>query len=60
MNAGWVVWTIIDGGDTKTLLAGKKKFELYALSGGWDAKTFSIPLTRASAPYEPPGETFTI
>ena len=28
-------------GDTQTLLAGKNKFELYALSGGGDAKTFS-------------------
>ena len=46
MNAAWVVWTIIGGGDTQTLLAGKK-IELYALSGSGDAKTLQFSL----APY---------
>ena len=36
MNAAWVVWTITGGGDTQTLLAGKEKIELYALSGCGD------------------------
>ena len=35
-----MVWTIIGGGDTQTLLAGKKR-ELYELSGGVDTKTNS-------------------
>ena len=35
-----MVWTIIGGGDTQTLLAGKKR-ELYAHSGGVDTKTSS-------------------
>ena len=46
MNAAWVVWTIIAGGDTQTLLAGKK-IELYALSGSGDTKDLwfsQIPL----------------
>ena len=43
MNAAWVVWTIIVGRDTQTLLAGKK-FELYALSGGGDAKIMQFSL----------------
>ena len=30
--------------DTQTLLDGKKKFELYALPGGGDAKTFRFSL----------------
>ena len=34
MNAAWVVWSIIGGGDTQTLLAGKK--QLTALSGSGD------------------------
>ena len=35
-----------DGGDTQTLLVGKKQFELYALWGSGDAKTlwFSLAL----------------
>ena len=51
------MWAMIGGGDTQGLQAGKTFFELYAPSGGGDAKTFSIPST--SAPFEPPGETFT-
>ena len=39
MNAASVVVTMWGGGDTQILLAGKK-FQLYALSGGGDVKTF--------------------
>ena len=41
MNAVSVVVTNIGIGDTKTLLAVKKNFGLYALSGSGDAKTSS-------------------
>ena len=58
MNAAWVVWTIICSRDIQTLLAGKY-IKLSALSAGGDAKNFLYPSTSASAPYEPPGETFT-
>ena len=43
MNTVWVVWTIIGGGDTQTLLAGKK-IELYAFSGSVDAKYLQFSL----------------
>ena len=66
MNLAGVVWTIIGGGDTQTLLAGTK-IELYALSGAGDTKPFLIfpnslvlALSLALVPnHEPPGETFT-
>ena len=65
--------TMLGGRDTQTLLDGKKNFELYAHTSGGEAKTFwfSLPLSAsagtisgtgsagASAPFEPPGETFT-
>ena len=31
---------MLGGGDTQTLLDGKKKFELYTLTGGGDTKIF--------------------
>ena len=62
MNAAWVVWTIVGGGDTQTLLAGKKKFWTLSTLKQWGHKNFVIfPSLRALvlAPhYEPPGETF--
>ena len=40
-NAASVVLTMLGGGDIQTLQHSKKKiFELYALAGGRDAKTF--------------------
>ena len=47
MNAAWVVWTIISGGDTQTLLgvAGKKMFEFYVLLSG-NTKTLQFSLAR--------------
>ena len=58
------MWTVIGGGDTQTLLAGKTKFEFYALSLSGDAKTVVFPngnaIPSTSAPYEPPGENFTV
>ena len=71
MKAACVVWTIIGGGDTQTLLPDKIKFELYVLLGSGDTKTFSIPSARTISststtaipstrtPYETPRETFT-
>ena len=51
---------MLGGGDTQTLLDGKYNFELYALPGSGDTKISDFPLLlNASAPYEPPGETFT-
>ena len=48
MNAALVVWTIISGRDTQTLLrvAGKKMFELYALLGSGNTKTLQFSLAR--------------
>ena len=46
------VWTVIGGGDAQTLLASERIFELYALLGSGDAKSFCIPGTSARAPYE--------
>ena len=44
-NAASVVPTMLGGGDTQTLLDGKKRnFELYALAGSGDAKTFRLSL----------------
>ena len=42
-NAASLVLTVLGGGDTQTLLDGKK-IELYALTGGGDAKTFQFSL----------------
>ena len=39
-----MVLTILGSGDTQTLLDGKKKFELYALKGDGDPKTFQFSL----------------
>ena len=39
MNAASVVLVMLGGGDTQTLL-DDKKIELYALTGGGDAKNF--------------------
>ena len=39
MNAASVVLAMLGGGDTQTLL-DDKKIELYALTGGGDAKNF--------------------
>ena len=69
MNVTWVVWTVIGGKETQTLLA-TKKIEHYALSGRGDTKTVIFPssltlalsllLVLVLAPhYEPPGEIFT-
>ena len=68
MNAAWVVWTILGGRDIQTLLTGRKKFELYTLSGNGDTNFYdflqlptaisssrAIPSANASVPYEPPG-----
>ena len=41
MNAAWVVWTIIGGGDTQLLLIGKKKLNFMHL-GWWGCKNFVI------------------
>ena len=38
-NAASLLLTTLDGGDTQTLLHGKK-IELYALAGSGDAKPF--------------------
>ena len=45
-----MVWTIIGGGDTQTLLASKKYFELYVLSGSVDAKTLKLSIVLALVP----------
>ena len=39
-----MVLTMLGGGHTQTLLNGKQFFELYALAGGGDAKTFQSSL----------------
>ena len=41
-NAASVVLTMLGGRDTQTLLDGEK-IQLYALTGGRDAKTFDFP-----------------
>ena len=44
-NAALVVLTMLGGGDTQTLLDGKKKcFELYALADSGDTETFQFSL----------------
>ena len=50
---------MLSGGDTQTLLDGKKKFELYALAVGMQKLSNFPYLLTAIAPYESPGETFT-
>ena len=58
-----MVWTIIGGGDTQTLLAGKKTLNF--MHSRVDVKTFSIPSagaissTSLALMLEPPGETVT-
>ena len=52
-----MVRTIIGGGDIQPLLAVEKKIELFALSGGGEAKILDVdPRICAN---EPPGEIFT-
>ena len=58
-NAASVVLTMLNGGDTQTLLDDKKKFELYALAVGMQKLSNFPYLLSAIAPYESPGETFT-
>ena len=63
MNATRVVWTIIGGGDTQTLLAGKKKLSFMhsQVVGCKNFVIFPSSLALALAPqYELSGETFTI
>ena len=67
-DAASVVLTIFSGGDTQTLLDGKKLNFMHSQSVGMQ-KLSNFPWlmgananasgASASAPYEPPGETFT-
>ena len=53
MTAGWVVGTLIGGGDTQTLLALIEKIEHFAPTGDRGCKNISLM-------FESPGETLTI
>ena len=43
-NATLVVLRILGGGDIQTLLDGKRKFAIYAVADGGEAKTFQFSL----------------
>ena len=43
-DAASVVLTMLGSGDTETLLDGKEYFELHALAGSGDTKTFQFSL----------------
>ena len=59
MGVSGFILTKWGGGDTQTLLDGFKHWILYT-HGQWGCrKTLWFSLALVSAPYEPPGETFT-